>query len=339
MPNEQKTVFISYRRKPASYIARAIFQNLTANGYDVFMDVEGIDAGNFGTIIDNQIKARAHFLIILTSGTVARFDEEKDWLRHEIEFAMEHKRNIVPLLIDGFKFNKTAKKYLTGKLADLPRLNGLHVPHEFFEEAMEKLRTRFLKTPEYIETEPPPPNETPEVARKIDEIAAKPPPTKDELSAEDYFNMAIALDDNSDQEIAFYTDAIRLNPRYTQAYNNLGFVFYNRQEYKIAMQNFKKAIRLYPRYTQAHINLALSLLMDGKLDDALGIYNKVLRYDPKNIDIYYNRGTVYRSRGNLRKAIADFRKYIELGGEKHNGEQDQVERWIRELQAQLDSQP
>ncbi|MFN8565490.1 MAG: hypothetical protein U0703_28540 [Anaerolineae bacterium] len=42
---------------------------------------------------------------------------------------MEHKRNIVPLLIDGFKFNKTAKKYLTGKLADLPKLNGLHVPH------------------------------------------------------------------------------------------------------------------------------------------------------------------------------------------------------------------
>ncbi|MBN1966081.1 MAG: toll/interleukin-1 receptor domain-containing protein, partial [Anaerolineae bacterium] len=65
MADPQKTVFISYRRNVSSFIARAIFMDLRAHGYDVFMDVESIDAGEFDRIILGQIAARAHFLVIL----------------------------------------------------------------------------------------------------------------------------------------------------------------------------------------------------------------------------------------------------------------------------------
>ena len=81
MGENEKTVFISYRRAASSFLARAIFQNLTASGYDVFMDVESIDSGTFDTIILNQIAARAHFIIILTPGSVERCIENNDWLR------------------------------------------------------------------------------------------------------------------------------------------------------------------------------------------------------------------------------------------------------------------
>ncbi len=107
MPDEHKTVFISYRRKVAAYHARAIFQDLRANGYDVFMDVENIDSGQFDQIILNQIEARAHFLMILTPGSVERCAEPSDWLRREIEYAMDKQRNIVPLFINGFTFTGT----------------------------------------------------------------------------------------------------------------------------------------------------------------------------------------------------------------------------------------
>ncbi len=90
MPDEHKTVFISYRRNVASFIARAIFLELRANGYDVFMDVESIDSGAFDTIILRQIEARAHFVLILTPGTLERCAEPGDWLRREIEHAMDH---------------------------------------------------------------------------------------------------------------------------------------------------------------------------------------------------------------------------------------------------------
>jgi len=69
------TVFISYRRSVSAYIARAIYYDLKQNGYDVFMDVESIDSGQFDTIILRQIEARAHFLIICTPGTFERVTE------------------------------------------------------------------------------------------------------------------------------------------------------------------------------------------------------------------------------------------------------------------------
>jgi hypothetical protein len=54
------SVFLSYRRNVSAFIARAVFQDLRQHGYDVFMDVESIDSGQFETIILNQIAARAH---------------------------------------------------------------------------------------------------------------------------------------------------------------------------------------------------------------------------------------------------------------------------------------
>ncbi len=108
------------------------------------MDVESIDSGTFDTIILNQIEARAHFLLILTPGTLERCSEADDWLRREIEYAIDKRRNIVPLLVNDFTF-KGIEQYLTGKLADLPRFNGITIPPDYFDAAMEKLRSRFLK--------------------------------------------------------------------------------------------------------------------------------------------------------------------------------------------------
>src|SRR5262249_22876103 len=140
MQRIEKTVFISYRRTNASW-ALAIFQNLTQNGYDVVYDYAKIAAGDFEQIILSNIKARAHFLILLTPSALERVDEPEDWLRREIETAMDTQRNIVPLMLDRFDFGSPAVvKQLTGKLAALKRYNALDVPPSYFFEAMERLR-------------------------------------------------------------------------------------------------------------------------------------------------------------------------------------------------------
>lgn len=198
MADEQKTVFISYRRKVAWEIARAVFQDLRANGYDVFMDVESIDSGNFEQIIFSQIEARAHFLIILTAGTVNRYAEENDMMRREIEYAIGQGRNIVPVMISSFKFNKRTLKYFTGNLAGIPKLNGVPVPPEYFEEAMTRLRTRFLKKHVDVAVKSIPVNLPTELQRKIEEVATQSPPTEIELIAEDYNNKGLALVDGNE---------------------------------------------------------------------------------------------------------------------------------------------
>src|SRR6266542_6371105 len=84
----EKTVFISYRHTN-SFMARAVYQSLTAKGYDVFFDYEGINSGDFEQIILGNLRARAHFLVILTPSALERCNDPKDWLRREIEIALD----------------------------------------------------------------------------------------------------------------------------------------------------------------------------------------------------------------------------------------------------------
>ena len=124
----EKTVFISYRRTNLPW-ALFIYQNLTMHGYDVFFDYQSIDSGNFEKVILENIKARAHFLVILTPSALERCKKPDDWLRREIETAMDEKRNIVPLMMEGFDFGSPlVKEALTGKLAVLSGINALSVP-------------------------------------------------------------------------------------------------------------------------------------------------------------------------------------------------------------------
>jgi hypothetical protein len=147
MERIEKTVFISYRRRDEPW-ALAVFADLTHHGYDVFIDYDGIGSGSFETAILENIKARAHFLVLLTPTALERSDDPKDWMRREIEAAVDSQRNIVPLMLAGFNFGIPASKnQLAGKLAALPKYNGLPIPEGYFAQAMERLRNKFLNVP------------------------------------------------------------------------------------------------------------------------------------------------------------------------------------------------
>jgi hypothetical protein len=143
----EKTVFVSYRRTDESW-GLAVFQDLTQHGYEVFIDYDGIASGSFETAILENIRARAHFLVLLTPTALERCGDPKDWMRREIEAALDSKRNIVPLMLEGFEFGTPAiATQLTGKLAVLKEYNGLPIPAGFFSEAMGRLRNKFLNVP------------------------------------------------------------------------------------------------------------------------------------------------------------------------------------------------
>src|SRR2546421_8755928 len=147
MERIDKTVFISYRRTNIPW-ALAIFQNLTQHGYDVFFDYNGIAGGDFERVILGNIAARGHFLVLLTPSALERCGDPADWLRREIETALVSQRNIVPLMLEGFDF--AARKIagqLKGPLAELKHYNGLSIPPEYFPEAMERLRGKYLNVP------------------------------------------------------------------------------------------------------------------------------------------------------------------------------------------------
>lgn len=130
-----KTVFISYRRTNF-FTAIAVYQDLTANGYDVFFDYESIQSGNFESVIFENIRYRAHFVVVLSPSALERLGEKNSVMRREVELAIDEKRNIIPVMVEGFDFGSPkTKDVLTGKLAVLPKYNGIGLIPEYYKAA------------------------------------------------------------------------------------------------------------------------------------------------------------------------------------------------------------
>jgi hypothetical protein len=126
-------------------LARLIRNDLIEHGFDTFMDVENLDSGEFVRRVLSQIEAREHFIVLLQPGSLDRIGEDDDWLHREIAHALAHGRNVVPVTADGFGFRRDL--VLPPDVARLPSLNAVVIQPDYFPAAMERLRTRFLKTP------------------------------------------------------------------------------------------------------------------------------------------------------------------------------------------------
>jgi len=138
------------------------------------MDVESLDSGRFETIILAQIASRTNFLVILESGTLEGCQNPKDWVRREIEYALERGRNIVPILVNNFCFDSNADVYLTGRLCELREYNGLELYSAYFDAAMERLRTCFLRRSTQEKITPPLPQGEPIIRHKPEQTGPLP---------------------------------------------------------------------------------------------------------------------------------------------------------------------
>jgi tetratricopeptide (TPR) repeat protein len=311
MQRIEKTVFISYRRTNVPW-ALAIFQNLTQYGYDVFFDFSGIASGDFETAIVENIKARAHFLVILTPSALERCGEPGDWLRREIETAFETRRNIVPLMLEGFDFGAPAiASQLTGTLAPLKHYNALNVPADYFLEAMGRLRDRFLNIP--IDAVPQaaslPARQA--AAEQKQEAAAAPAVAEEELTAQQWFERGLNAVD-PDEKLRFYSNAIRLNPDYAKAFNNRGIARSERGDLDGAIRDYGEAIRLNPDFAEPFNNRGLARSGKGYLEGAIQDYNEAIRLNPDYASAFNNRGVARQLNGDMEGASEDYNEAIRL---------------------------
>ncbi|MEL6526262.1 MAG: tetratricopeptide repeat protein, partial [Chloroflexota bacterium] len=275
----EKTVFLSYRRTNIGY-ALAVYQNLTQRGFDVFFDYESIQAGDFEQIILNNIESRAHFVVLLTPAVLTRLDEPGDWLRREIEYAIQMKRNIVPLTLESFDWGE-ASKYLTGGLVPLKNYNALRVPADYFEAAMGKLCDKRLNVT--LDAVIHPRTAIAEQAAKKAKQEAEAQPTvseetvENELTAEEWFNRGYENEKTNTQDAErFYTKAIELKPDYANAYNNRGVVREAQGDESGAIADYTKAISLKPDYAMAYYNRGIIRSAQGDVSGAMSDYDKAI---------------------------------------------------------------
>lgn len=138
------SVFISYRRDKGSQMARIVKSEIEKRNYTVFLDVDDIGAEQFDAKLLKEIESSQNFILILAPGSLDRCVEKDDWLRKEIAHAIKTKRNIVPMIFNGFQY--PAKELFEKDILELMLQNGVTYSHEYHDAAFNKL-LRFLKEP------------------------------------------------------------------------------------------------------------------------------------------------------------------------------------------------
>ena len=311
MERIEKTVFLSYRRTNIPW-ALAIFQNLTQHGFDVFFDYSGIASGDFERVILGSITARAHFLILLTPSALERCSDPGDWLRREIETALASQRNTVPLMLEGFDFGTPRiASQLTGALAALKHYNGLSIPPEYFLEAMERLRGRYLNVPLTAVLHPASLSAQRAATEQKAAADAAPVVQEEELTAQQWFERGFAASD-LDEAVRFYSEAIRLKPDYAEAFHDRGNARRAKGDLEGPLQDYSEAIRLKPDYAEAFYDRGKARRAKGDVEGTLQDISEAIRLKPGYAEAFYDRGDARRAKGDLEGALQDYNEAIRL---------------------------
>jgi tetratricopeptide (TPR) repeat protein len=109
-------------------------------------------------------------------------------------------------------------------------------------------------------------------------------------------NLAILLNNDSakrPEALIHIHAALRLRPRYYEAYNNLGSILADMGNQPPAMEQFRAALRIKPDYPEAHINLGNQYFkMPGHNADAIAEYRAALKTKPDLAIALANLGAV-----------------------------------------------
>ena len=141
-------IFISYRRDDSAGFAGRIYDRIAGqlNRERVFFDVDNIQLGaDFVRVISDRVGACDALVAIIGRDWLSsrdqedrrRLDDPDDFVRIEIETALQRDIPVIPVLVDGAVMPR--KENLPDALKPLARRQGLEISHPRFDTDSERL--------------------------------------------------------------------------------------------------------------------------------------------------------------------------------------------------------
>jgi tetratricopeptide (TPR) repeat protein len=135
-----------------------------------------------------------------------------------------------------------------------------------------------------------------------------------------------------DHAIVDYTEAIRLNPAYAEAFFSRGNqhaakgqteqFYIDKGEaqrkgrmvayFDRAVADYDQAVRLKPSDADFYSYRGLAFGMKGDFARAIADYDEAIRLDPKSSNAFEDRGRVEMKKGDIDRSIADFEESLKL---------------------------
>jgi tetratricopeptide (TPR) repeat protein len=113
-----------------------------------------------------------------------------------------------------------------------------------------------------------------------------------------------------DQAIRYYNEALEIDPKFAQAYNNLGIVYWKAGEYKRAQDALNKALNSDPDFVDAYFNRSNVLIELGNYQQSLKDLKSIENvYRPEEA-IHFSKGLAFFGLKEYDSAAISFEKAL-----------------------------
>jgi Flp pilus assembly protein TadD len=128
---------------------------------------------------------------------------------------------------------------------------------------------------------------------------------------------ASAADEERLKAVAEYRDAIKLQPVYPEAHENLGTALYDSGRVGDALDEYRTAIDQYTALLgqptpQVEFNYGLALFNSRRYREAATAFGRVLELEPTDHDAYVHRAFALQNAGDYQSAKQDYQQYLSL---------------------------
>lgn len=119
--------------------------------------------------------------------------------------------------------------------------------------------------------------------------------------------------DRADEAVAAHRKAVQINPRYHQAWANMGIAYRMKGDTVEAERCYLKAIELKPDYAEVHSSLGVLQILKGEPSQAIASLEKAIQLDRQLASAHANLAAAYAAVGRFDDAESSLRKSIALG--------------------------
>jgi len=145
-----------------------------------------------------------------------------------------------------------------------------------------------------------------EESRKAVEADALSPAYRTHLAIE------LAGQGKSDEAVLCYKQALRLNPHFALAHNNLGHLLYTQGKTEEAIGHYEAAIEADFQMTTAYRNLGRALLDQARPEAAIVQFARILEVDPGDRYADYDWGRALAVQGKSREALEHYSRALQM---------------------------
>ena len=134
-----------------------------------------------------------------------------------------------------------------------------------------------------------------------------------------YVNLGSAADElgYKAEALGAYERALKINPRSTEAHNNLGVLYFETREYELSLKNYALALKETTRLSEKALineNMGNVYYAMGRFDEAAARYDEAVRIKGEGVDanLLNKLGIAFARSGKSREARASFVKALSI---------------------------